>query len=185
MADVASTETTEVKASEVAQDIADVNRFYQNDQGKQNYGKNRYAQLEREKESRELMEIYKKQVDEVLKKQQEADKDHRGGYRGSGRPWRNNRGYRGNRGGAQQQYQQQQPVQEQQYQQRGNNYGYNFRRGYNQGGFWHRSQQYANQIQADDQHFKLYDAQGAPVQTQMVALSEPQQQMPALPEEQG
>ena len=69
MADVASTETTEVKASEVAQDTADVNRFYQNDQGKQNYGKNRYAQLEREKESRELMEIYKKQVDEVLKKQ--------------------------------------------------------------------------------------------------------------------
>ena len=99
MADVASTETTEVKASEVAQDTADVNRFYQNDQGKQNYGKNRYAQLEREKESRELMEIYKKQVDEVLKKQQEADKDHRGGYRGSGRPWQNNRGYRENRGG--------------------------------------------------------------------------------------
>ena len=185
MADVASTETTEVKASEVVEDTADVNRFYQSNQGKQNYGENRYAKLEREnKELRELMETYKKQVDEVLKKQQEADKDHRGGYRGGGRPWRNNRGYRGNRGGAQQQYQQQQPVQEQQYQQRGNNYGYNFRRGYNQGGFRQRSQQYANQIQADDQHFELYDAQGAPVQTQMVALLEPQQQMPAMPEEQ-
>ena len=63
MADVASTETTEVKASEVAQDTADVNRFYQNDQGKRNYGENRYAKLERENiELRELMETIRNRL---------------------------------------------------------------------------------------------------------------------------
>ena len=90
----------DVKVSETVEDVADVNRFYHSgNQGTDVRGENRYAKLEREnKELRELLDQYKKQVDDVLKKQEQSARD-RSANRGS-RPWRNFRNnYRGNYGG--------------------------------------------------------------------------------------